>query len=121
VIGRRIPHIENRVADYRYDVTHRFIAFVHNHRLAGKTYREIAEGLGIHPSTVRRYVKQGECYGSEDELAPRSNAVPLVCCVCEEPFTASRADRRFCSNSCRQDAYRHRKAGRLAVNEEARG
>ncbi len=120
MIGRRVPQIENLVADYRYDVTDRFTVRVHNERLAGKTYRQIAEGLGLHPSTVRRYVKMyegdpypedDEGYGSEDDLGPRSNALSLVCQVCSEAFTASRADARFCSNACRQDAYRKRKMG----------
>jgi hypothetical protein len=34
-----------------------------------------------------------------------------ACEVCEETFIASRADARYCSNACRQDAYRKRKLG----------
>jgi transposase len=34
------------------------------------------------------------------------------CCdVCGEEFTPKRSDARYCSNSCRQDAYRKRKLG----------
>ena len=33
---------------------------------------------------------------------------PGVCTYCEQPFTASRSDARYCSPSCRQFAYRQR-------------
>jgi hypothetical protein len=33
------------------------------------------------------------------------------CEVCNETFTPKRADARYCSNACRQDAYRKRKVG----------
>ena len=39
----------------------------------------------------------------------------LACLVCEEPFRASRRDAVFCSNACRQMAYRLRKAEGLQV------
>jgi hypothetical protein len=32
------------------------------------------------------------------------------CEVCDEEFTPARSDARYCSNACRQDAYRKRKA-----------
>jgi hypothetical protein len=38
---------------------------------------------------------------------------PRRCEICDEEFTPKRSDARFCSNACRQDAYRQRKAGRL--------
>jgi hypothetical protein len=33
------------------------------------------------------------------------------CEVCEEQFEPKRSDARYCSNACRQDAYRTRKLG----------
>jgi predicted nucleic acid-binding Zn ribbon protein len=39
---------------------------------------------------------------------------PQACAVCGETFTPSRSDARFCSNACRQDAYRKRKLGASA-------
>jgi hypothetical protein len=39
---------------------------------------------------------------------------PTTCEVCEEEFTPKRADARYCSNACRQDAYRKRKLGTIA-------
>ena len=38
-----------------------------------------------------------------------------ACLVCGESFTPKRQDGRYCSNACRQDAYRQRKAGRLGA------
>jgi hypothetical protein len=35
------------------------------------------------------------------------------CAVCEELFVPKRADARYCSNACRQDAYRKRKLGAI--------
>jgi hypothetical protein len=39
---------------------------------------------------------------------PRAN---LRCAVCRNEFTPNRADARYCTNACRQDAYRKRKLG----------
>jgi hypothetical protein len=35
------------------------------------------------------------------------------CAVCSERFTPKRVDVRYCSNACRQDAYRKRKLGQI--------
>lgn len=40
-----------------------------------------------------------------------------TCEACGDPFTPRRADARYCSNACRQDAYRQRKAGRVSDGE----
>jgi hypothetical protein len=34
-----------------------------------------------------------------------------TCAVCDELFVPKRCDARYCSNACRQDAYRKRKLG----------
>jgi hypothetical protein len=44
----------------------------------------------------------------EGRLAARENR---SCEVCGDPFTPARADGRYCSSACRQDAYRKRKLG----------
>jgi predicted transcriptional regulator len=117
VIGRRIEGIEGVVDNFRFEVSTAFAGFVRTHRLAGKTYREIAESEGVHPSTIRKYIKWLEGlesrpgYASEQDLPPRCNALLLACAVCGETFTSARADRRFCTSACRQDAYRKRKQG----------
>ena len=115
MIGRRIPDIELLVDSFRLDAVANFAGFAHAQRCSGKTYREIAEANGVHPSTVRRYVKwlerYVERYALEDDLEQKSNAIRLTCIVCEEQFTSLRADKRHCSNACRQDAYRKRKLG----------
>lgn len=116
MIGRRIPHVEELVASARLEISAAFAEFVWAHRLNGLTYREIAQNEHVHPSTIRNYVKWIERtpgYASEKDLAPKSNSVSLTCAVCEGTFRSPRADKRYCSNACRQDAYRHRKAGRI--------
>jgi hypothetical protein len=81
----------------------------------GFTYRELAEREGIDRATARRYAETyavaARRYGSDDALPPSCNEVGLRCNVCGDGFTASRADARYCSNACRQDAYRKRKLG----------
>jgi hypothetical protein len=37
------------------------------------------------------------------------------CAECDEPFDADRADRRYCSNACRQRAYRGKRGERAAL------
>lgn len=39
-----------------------------------------------------------------------------LCAVCDDYFSARRADARYCSNACRQDAYRKRRTGFLRDN-----
>jgi hypothetical protein len=92
-------------------------------RCAGTTWRELAEANGMHRKTVRNYAATAEWllnqngYGTEHDPAPSCNELTLCCVVCREDFTASRADARYCSNACRQDAYRKRKVG---ANAQAR-
>ena len=88
-----------------------FAVFVRAHRVGGKTYRQIAEEEGVHPSTIRSYINWCETlgYGSRDDPSPTSNAVSLLCEAGQEAFLSARADKRYCSNACRQDAYRKRK------------
>ena len=43
----------------------------------------------------------------------RVHVAPRTCEACGVEFTPRRTDARYCSNACRQDAYRQRKAGRL--------
>jgi hypothetical protein len=81
-------------------------------RLQGAPYHELAVGSGMHRTTVRRYARAAEAaarYRSADDQAPSCNELRLGCVVCGQGFVASRADARYCSNACRQDAYRHRK------------
>jgi hypothetical protein len=71
-------------------------------------------------ATVRRYVRTYEawvrrCYESEDERGPSCNWLELHCRVCGAEFSPSRADARYRSNACRQDAYRKRKVGAQAA------
>jgi hypothetical protein len=88
---------------------------LYNARSQGRTYQELAEANGMHRATVRAYARTYEIaarrYGWGDDQAPSCNEVRLRCAVCAETFTASRADARYCSDACRQDAYRKRKLG----------
>jgi hypothetical protein len=43
--------------------------------------------------------------------ARNTAATERLCDVCGERFTPKRSDARYCSNACRQDAYRKRKLG----------
>jgi hypothetical protein len=88
-------------------------------RSQGASYRQLGEANKMHRATVRRYARTYEsaskCYGWDDDQAPSCNRLQLRCQVCGEAFTASRADARYCSNACRQDAYRKRKLGAVPV------
>ncbi len=110
-IGQRIPQVEKLARERRVEIAIEFGMFVHARRLAGETYQEIAERENVHPSTIRRYIKWLEGYGLWDGLASKSNALALACVVCAEPFVSARADKRYCSSACRQDAYRRRRSG----------
>jgi hypothetical protein len=44
-------------------------------------------------------------------LAAAAKRKPLRCPVCHRQFEATRPDARYCSNACRQGAYRKRKPG----------
>ena len=43
-------------------------------------------------------------------MGRRGKPSPRDCEACGEPFAPTRADARYCSNACRQDAYRERHA-----------
>jgi transposase len=92
-----------------------FSEHVYKARAKGLTYRQIAELEGVDRGTARRYARTYEVaarrYGREGDHPPLCNEVRHRCVVCKEEFTASRADARYCSNACRQDAYRKRKLG----------
>lgn len=53
-------------------------------------------------------------YHIQRQAAERRRKADLEkrCPVCEEDFTAGRSDARYCSNACKQRAYRRRKAGK---------
>jgi hypothetical protein len=85
-------------------------------RTTGMTYQRLAEREKMDRATVRRSVRTYERevrrrYESGDVLVPSCNRPELACRVCGTEFTATRADARYCSNACRQDAYRKRKVG----------
>ncbi len=95
-----------------------FAEYVYQERLKGASWQALATRTGIHRSTARlyaqRYERVGQRYGYVEDQAPTCNAIRLRCAVCPETFTASRGDARYCSNACRQDAYRKRKVGAAA-------
>jgi hypothetical protein len=95
---------------------------LHSARVQGATYRQLAEANGMDRKTVRLYVRPYEVaakrYGWVADLDLICNGLSLRCLVCGETFEAVRADARYCSNACRQDAYRKRKLG--AVPAKAR-
>lgn len=115
---RRFPApIEEVIEAARWD----FARHLYRLRCRGLTYAELAEANRIHRSTARLYVKIAESAaradarnGSEADQPPSCNALRLACIVCQQPFTASRGDARYCSSACRQDAYRKRKLGAIA-------
>jgi hypothetical protein len=94
---------------------------LHSARVQGATYRQLAEANRMDRKTVRLYVRTYETaarrYGWVADLTLSCNGLSLRCHVCGETFEASRGDARYCSNACRQDAYRKRKLG--AVPTEA--
>jgi len=59
---------------------------------------------------LRWYAK---CYGSATDETT-CNSLSRACATCGEDFTWTRADARYCSNACRQSAYRERKANGAA-------
>ena len=42
--------------------------------------------------------------------AARTGAAVYACSVCAKPFIPVRSDRKYCTDRCRQAAYRHRLA-----------
>lgn len=46
-------------------------------------------------------------------------AAPRACASCGQEFTPSRDDGVYCSNACRQKAYRRRLRGELGTRREA--
>ena len=50
-----------------------------------------------------------ECENALRNAARHVARAQLRCTVCRNAFTPKRSDARYCSNACRQDAYRKRK------------
>jgi hypothetical protein len=111
VLVRYPAPIEEAIEEARWSLAR----YLCRARASGSSYRELAEANKMDRATVRRYARAYEKasmgYGWDDDHAPSCNRLRLRCRVCGEGFTASRADARFCSNACRQDAYRKRKLG----------
>jgi hypothetical protein len=109
--GRLIAPLEKEIDAMRWG----FAEAAYEMRCSGATWRQIAELAGIHRAMARRYVRrfdiEGRRYGFVPGHAPSCNAMILGCAVFGEAFTTSRADARYCSSACRQDAYRKRKVG----------
>jgi hypothetical protein len=61
------------------------------------------EGQPIHMACSRRCAERAR-------NARRRKSTPKPCETCGETFTPIRADANYCSNACRQRAYRQRKA-----------
>jgi hypothetical protein len=78
-------------------------------RERGLSFEQIGRQFGYTASGARRFVRWSEKVAGLEAL-PRAS-----CHACGTPFTRSRAGARYCSNACRQDAYRHRRAGRLGA------
>lgn len=96
---------------------------LHERRVGGMSYRQLAEENGLDRTTASRYARTYERiakrYGWDTEPALSCNQIRLRCRVCGEGFVASRADARYCSNACRQDAYRKRKQGAQPIASRA--
>jgi hypothetical protein len=88
------------------------------------TWRRVAEITGTDRKTAKRYARTYEAaarrYGWEGDQPPTCNEPRFCCQVCDAEFTASRADARYCSNACRQDAYRKRKVGADPLSDAQR-
>lgn len=106
---RRIAPIERAIDAAEWE----FSEFLYSTRCRGVSWQNLAEANGISRSTARRYAQvfemAGRRYGWVQDHAPSCNAISFRCAVCGEEFNASRADARYCSSACRQDAYRMRK------------
>jgi hypothetical protein len=111
VILRYPAPIETAIENFRWS----FAEHLYEQRCAGATYAELAQANNIHRSTARDYARAfewaGHRYGWLEDQATSCNQLGIACSVCGEKFTASRGDARYCSNACRQDAYRKRKEG----------
>lgn len=57
---------------------------------------------------LRQSSRQRELRDLKLELIARSRAALCRCRVCRHEFAAWRGDARYCSNACRQRAYRRR-------------
>ena len=94
---RRVAPIEKLVADAEWRLAEHLL----KQRYAGATYQQLADANGMHRSTVRFYVRGLErivALQTDADQATSCNALRLKCVMCEEPFTASRADARYCSD-----------------------
>jgi hypothetical protein len=78
---------------------------VYGGRVNGESYECISAVLGVSASSARRLLQRYECFQN------RGGSCNHTCGACGEPFDSSRSDARYCSNACRQDAYRKRKQG----------
>jgi hypothetical protein len=87
-------------------------------RRHGATIHEIAEGIGYSKTWVSVVLRWYErCYGSASTGTSR-NGLSRACAACGQTFTWTRADARYCSNVCRQRAYRQRKRGDVVSGGE---
>ena len=109
--------IEKIIEDARWSLSE----YVYKARAEDASWRRIAELTGMDRETARRYARTYESaarrYGWEGDRPPSCNEVTFRCRVCGESFTASRADARYCSSACRQDAYRKRKRGEEPLSQ----
>jgi hypothetical protein len=72
-------------------------------------WRRGADGeYDYHPAIITCSRRCSEEYA---RIRKRVQVGPRDCQVCGESFTPKRGDARFCSNACRQDAYRKRRLG----------
>jgi hypothetical protein len=119
--GRMIPPLEQMLEANRWTFGKVMYEIRHAESV---TWQQLGDAFGIHRSTARLYARMYELHirvdsiirnESEDEQPPSCNAVSRRCAGCDESFVASRGDARYCSNACRQDAYRKRKSGMVLV------
>lgn len=87
--------------------------------IAGKWYYQHSYKLTCHHcgSIFYSVSKRAKycCYrcSNDNYIAKRKERKALekqkVCVVCNKPFVAKKKDAMYCSNACKQKAYRHRK------------
>jgi hypothetical protein len=71
-------------------------------------------GCGVLVADWHRWQRVTTCSKRCSKLVARVQHDEQACEVCDEMFVPKRADARYCSGACRQDAYRRRKAGEAA-------
>jgi hypothetical protein len=84
-------------------------------REEGRSFYEVGREFGYTAAGARRVIRWAEDLARRrPKLGLPGEALPKSKCgACGEMFTRKRAGAHYCTNACRQDAYRHRKAGRL--------